>query len=185
MKKISSFLLTNIALIFTATSAIASDNTLFGFRFYARADDYLSYSLIRSAERDSQTLRREGFKEIYVENPPIRNSQIENYWVGIDQRDTIHVIKGFTEVDNNRYCLRQAKKWANKLEDRFNQVATFDEFVSGEINIEAYGFSLENGDYISTRCNTYKDGEVYLWVYWQSYQYNEAINEYYDSLERF
>ena len=44
---------------------------------------------------------------------------------------------------------------------------------------------LDNNDFLSARCNSYEDGVVRLWVYWNSKEYSSAINEYYDQLEKF
>ena len=92
---------------------------------------------------------------------------------------------GNTEVTNETYCKRQIKKWARKLEERFKKGAEFEQFKSGKINISSYHISLDNNDFLSARCNSYEDGTILLWVYWESNEYSSAIYEYYDQLERF
>ena len=92
---------------------------------------------------------------------------------------------GNTEVANEKYCLKQIKKWAGILEERFQKDANFSRFESGTIKIASYNIDLDNNDFLSARCNSYDDGVVLLWVYWESEPYTSAITEYYDQLDKF
>ena len=159
--------------------------SLFGINFYSKAIDYFPKSTIRLAEQDTETLSTRGYKYFYIEKPPIENFQIKDYFITISSENYIHSIMGNTEVANEKYCLRQIKKWAGMLEERFEKDANFKEFESGKINISSYHMYLDNNDFLSARCNSYEDGVVRLWVYWNSKEYSSAINEYYDQLEKF
>ena len=71
------------------------------------------------------------------------------------------------------------------LEERFQKDSEFAIFEAGKINISSYNIYLDNNDFLSARCNSYEDGAVLLWVYWESEEYSSAINEYYDQLDKF
>ena len=71
------------------------------------------------------------------------------------------------------------------LEEKFQKDAEFTKFEMREINISSYNIYLDNNDFISARCNSYEDGEILLWVYWESKEYSSAIYEYYNQLENF
>ena len=162
-----------------------SGKSLFGINFYSKATDYFDNNSIRSAEQDIETLSSRGFTTFSIEKPPIKNNQLREYLITISTKNNIHKIMGNTEVANKKYCLRQIKKWSGLLEERFKKNAEFQEFESGSINVSSYNIYLDNNDFISARCNTYQDGAVLLWVYWESEKYSSAINEYYDQLEKF
>jgi len=157
--------------------------SLFGIYFYAKATDYFPKYLIKSAEQDIETLSNRGYKSLFIENTPVKNSQLKDYWITISSKNVIHKIMGNTEVANEKYCIRQIKKWSEMLEDRFQKNAEFEKFKSGGINISSYNIDLDNNDFLSARCNSYEDGAIVLWVYWESKEYSSAINEYYDQLE--
>ena len=159
--------------------------SLFGINFYSKATDYFENNLIRSAEQDIETLSSRGFKTFSIEKPPIENNQLKEYLITISSKNNIHKIMGNTEVANKKYCLRKIKKWSSLLQERFQRNAEFQEFKSGSIKVSSYNIFLDNDDFISARCNTYEDGAVILWVYWESEKYSSAINEYYDELENF
>jgi len=159
--------------------------SLFGINFYSKATDYFPEYLIRSAEKDTETLSNRGYKSFSIKKPPIENFQIKDYWITISSKNDIHSIMGNTKVANEKYCLRQIKKWAGMLEDRFQKDANFKQFEAGKINISSYNIFLDNNDFLSARCNSYEDGDVRLWVYWNSKEYSSAVNEYYDQLEKF
>ena len=159
--------------------------SLFGINFYSKATDYFPEYLIRSAGKDSETLSNRGYKSFSIKKPPIENFQIKDYWITISSKNDIHSIMGNTKVANEKYCLRQIKKWAGMLEDRFQKDANFKQFEAGKINISSYNIFLDNNDFLSARCNSYEDGDVRLWVYWNSKEYSSAVNEYYDQLEKF
>ena len=159
--------------------------SLFGINFYSKADDYFKKYLISSAVQDTETLSSRGFKNFLIEKPPIKNNQLKEYWITISNKNKIHGIQGNTEVASNKYCLRQIEKWSKMLEKRFQKKSNFEEFEAGSINISSYNIYLNNNDFITARCNSYEDGVVLLWVYWQSELYSSAINEYYDQLEKF
>ncbi len=157
--------------------------SLFGIHFYAKATDYFPKYLLKSAEQDIETLSNRGYKSFFIENTPVKNSQLKDYWITISSKNVIHKIMGNTEVANEKYCIRQINKWAEMLEDRFQKNAEFEKFKSGGINISSYNINLNNNDFLSARCNSYEDGAVLLWVYWESKEYSSASNEYYDQLE--
>ena len=81
--------------------------------------------------------------------------------------------------------MRQIKNWAEILEERFQKDSKFAKFESGTIKISSYNIDLDNNDFLSARCNSYDDGVVLLWVYWESEPYTSAITEYYDQLDKF
>ena len=141
--------------------------------------------MIKSAEQDTETLSRRGYKSFFIEETPVKNSQLKDYWITISSKNDVHKIMGYTEVANEKYCIRQIQKWAGMLEERFQKGAEFEIFESGTINISAYNIYLDNNDFLSARCNSYEDGAILLWVYWESEEYNSAINEYYDQLDNF
>ena len=161
------------------------EGSLFGINFYSKATDYFEKYLIRSAEQDNETLSTRGYKSFFIEKPPIENIQLKDYWITISSKNNIHKISGNTEVANQKYCMRQIKKWAGMLEERFQKEAEFEKFESGTINISSYSMYLDNNDFLSARCNSYEDGAILLWVYWESEKYGLAITEYYDQLEKF
>ena len=160
-------------------------DSLFGINFYSKATDYFPKYLIRSAKQDNETLSSRGYKSFFIEKTPVENFQLKDYWITISSKNDIHSIMGNTKVPNERYCLRQIKKWAGMLEERFQKEAEFKKFESGKMNISAYNINLNNDDFLSARCNSYEDGAIRLWVYWESKEYGSAINEYYDQLENF
>ena len=160
-------------------------NSLFGINFYAKAIDYFPKYLINSAEQDIETLRARGYKSFLTEKTPVKNIQLKDYWITISSENIIHKIMGNTEVANEEYCIRQVKKWASMLEKRFQKEAEFKQFEAGSINISSYNIVLDKNDFLSARCNSYEDGAILLWVYWESNEYSSAINEYYDQLEKF
>ena len=162
-----------------------NQRSLFGINFHSKATDYFPIYLIRSAEQDTETLSRRGYKSFFIEETPVKNSQLKDYWITISSKNDIHKIMGYTEVANEKYCIRQIQKWAGMLEERFQKGSEFEIFESGTINISAYNIYLDNNDFLSARCNSYEDGAILLWVYWESEEYNSAINEYYDQLENF
>ena len=125
-------------------------------------------SMIRSAEQDTETLSTRGYKDLYIKKPPIKNFQIKDYWITISSKNDIHSIMGNTKVANEKYCLRQIKKWAGMLKERFQKDANFKQFEAGKMNISSYNIFLDNNDFLSARCNSYEDGIVRLWVYWLS-----------------
>ena len=159
--------------------------SLFGINFYSKATAYFPKYLIRSAEQDTETLSSRGYKSFFIENTPVKNSQLKDYWITISSKNDIHKIMGNTVVANEKYCLRQIKKWARMLEERFQKDSEFEIFESGTINISSYNIYLDNNDFLSARCNSYEDGEILLWVYWESEKYSSAIYEYYDQLDNF
>ena len=71
------------------------------------------------------------------------------------------------------------------LQERFQKDPEFTKFEAGTINISSYNINLNNNGFLSARCNSYEDGKILLWVYWESKEYSEAINEYYDELDKF
>ena len=185
MKKFFHFIIPNLFLFFSASTINASENYLFGIKFYGRASDFFSYNLINSAERETETLKERGLSTFWTDYVPVKNMQFEKYGIVIDSSNTIHKIKGYADMPNFKYCSRQSAKWSKMLEKRFNKVSEFNEFESGTINVSAYSIYPKRNDYISARCNTYDNGKIRLWVYWESGFYGEAINEYYESLEKF
>ena len=163
----------------------SSKASLFGVNFYSKATDYFPEYLVRSAEQDNETLSNRGYKSFFIEETPIKNTQLKDYWITVTSKNYVHKIMGNTEVANEKYCIRQIKKWAGILEERFQKDANFSRFVSGTIKIASYNIDLDNNDFLSARCNTYEDGVVLLWVYWESEPYTSAMNEYYDQLEKY
>ena len=163
----------------------SSKASLFGVNFYSKATDYFPEYLVRSAEQDNETLSNRGYKSFFIEETPIKNTQLKDYWITVTSKNYVHKIMGNTEVANEKYCIRQIKKWAGILEERFQKDAIFSRFVSGTIKIASYNIDLDNNDFLSARCNTYEDGVVLLWVYWESEPYTSAMNEYYDQLEKY
>jgi len=163
----------------------SNKGSLFGISFHSKATDYFSKYLIRSAEQDIETLSTRGYKSFFIDKTPIENNQLKDYWITISSNYDIHKIMGNTEVSSEKYCMRQIKKWAGMLEEKFQKDAEFKKFESGKINISSYNIYLDNNDFISARCNSYQDGVILLWVYWESKEYNSAIYEYYDQLEKF
>ena len=163
----------------------SSKASLFGVNFYSKATDYFPEYLVRSAEQDNETLSNRGYKSFFIEETPIKNTQLKDYWITVTSKNYVHKIMGNTEVANEKYCIRQIKKWAGILEERFQKNANFSRFVSGTIKIASYNIDLDNNDFLSARCNTYEDGVVLLWVYWESEPYTSAMNEYYDQLEKY
>ena len=159
--------------------------SLFGIKFYSKATDYFPEYLISSAEQDIETLSSRGYKSFFIEKTPVRNNQLKDYWITISSKNNIHKIMGNTEVANEKYCMRQINKWAEMLEKRFQKDAEFAKFESGTINISSYNINLDDDGFLSSRCNSYEDGAVLLWVYWESKEYSSAIFEYYDQLEKF
>ena len=159
--------------------------SLFGINFYSKATNYFPEYLVRSAEQDNETLSNRGYKSFFVEETPIKNTQLKDYWITITSKNYIHKIMGNTEVANEKYCLKQIKKWSGILEERFQKDANFSRFESGTIKIASYNIDLDNNDFLSARCNSYDDGVVLLWVYWESEPYTSAITEYYDQLDKF
>lgn len=159
--------------------------SLFGVNFYSKATDYFPENLVRSAKQDNETLSNRGYKSFFTEETPVKNTQLKDYWITITSNNYVHKIMGNTEVANEKYCMRQIKKWAGILEERFQKDAKFAKFESGTIKISSYDIDLDNNDFVSARCNTYEDGVVLLWVYWESEPYTSAINEYYDQLDDF
>ena len=141
--------------------------------------------MINSAEQDIETLNKRGYKSFYIDKVPVKNSQLKDYWITIASNNVIHKIMGNTEVADEKYCLRQIKKWAGMLEERFQKDSEFEKFEAGTINISSYNIYLDNSDFLSARCNSYEDGAVLLWVYWESEEYSSAINEYYDQIDDF
>ena len=141
--------------------------------------------MIRSAKQDNETLSNRGYKSFFINKVPVKNYQLKDYWITISPKNYIHKIMGNTEVANEKYCLRQIKKWAGMLEERFQKDSEFAKFESGPINISSYNIYLDNNDFLSARCNSYEDGVVLLWVYWESKEHTSAINEYYDQLDNF
>ena len=141
--------------------------------------------MIRSAVQDIETLSSRGYKSFFIDKTPIENIQLKDYWITISSENDIHKISGNTEVANEKYCLRQIKKWAGMLEEKFQKDAEFTKFETGKINISSYNIYLDNNDFISARCNSYEDGVIRLWVYWESEPYTSAITEYYDQLDKF
>ena len=162
-----------------------NNGSLFGINFYSKATDYFPKYLIRLAEKDIETLSSRGYKSFFIDKTPIENIQLKDYWITISSENNIHKISGNTEVANEKYCLRQIKKWAGMLEEKFQKDAEFTKFETGKINISSYNIYLDNNDFISARCNSYEDGEIRLWVYWESKEYSSAIYEYYNQLEKF
>ena len=162
-----------------------NNRSLFGINFYSRAIDYFPKYLINSAEQDIETLSKRGYKSFYIDKVPVKNSQLKDYWITIASNNVIHKIMGNTEVADEKYCLRQIKKWAGMLEERFQKDSEFEKFEAGTINISSYNIYLDNSDFLSARCNSYEDGAVLLWVYWESEEYSSAINEYYDQIDDF
>ena len=160
-------------------------SSLFGINFYSKATDYFPKYLIRSAEQDIETLSSRGYKSFFIDKTPIENIQLKDYWITISSENDIHKISGNTDVANEKYCLRQIKKWADMLEEKFQKDAEFTKFEMGKINISSYNIYLDNNDFISARCNSYEDGVIRLWVYWESKEYSSAIYEYYNQLEKF
>ena len=160
-------------------------NSLFGVKFYSKATDHFPKYLINSAEQDTETLSKRGYKSFFVEKTPVENSQLEDFWITISSKNYVHKIMGNIKVSDETYCKRQIKKWAGILEERFQKDAEFTKFKSGPINISAYNIFLDNNDFLSARCNSYEDGAVLLWVYWESEPYSSAIYEYYDQLYKY
>ena len=185
MKKFLHLIIPNLFLFFSTSYIYASENYLFGIKFYGRANDFFSYNLINSAAKEIETLKESGFSTFWTDNVPIKNTQFKEYGIVIDSSNTIHKIKGYADMPNFQYCSRQSAKWSKMLEKRFNKASQFNEFSSGEINVSAYSIYPKGNDYISARCNSYNNGKVRLWVYWESGFYGEAIKEYYESLEKF
>ena len=68
---------------------------------------------------------------------------------------------GNTEVANEKYCIRQIKKWAEMLEDRFQKNAEFEKFKSGGINISSYNINLDNNDFLSADAILTKTVQLY------------------------
>ena len=163
----------------------STNGSLFGINFYSKATDYFPQYLIRSAKQDNETLSNRGYKSFFINKTPVKNYQLKDYWITISPKNYIHKIMGNTEVANEKYCLRQIKKWAGMLEERFQKDSEFAKFESGPINISSYNIYLDNNDFLSARCNSYEDGVVLLWVYWESKEHTSAINEYYDQLDKF
>ena len=141
--------------------------------------------MITSAEQDIETLSARGYKSFFTGKTPIENLQLKDYWIKISPSNIIHKISGNSEVANEKYCMRQIKKWARMLEEKFQKNSEFQQFEAGRINISSYNIKLNNNDFLSARCNSYEDGVVLLWVYWESKEYSSAVNEYYDQLEKF
>tara|TARA_Y100001978_G_C23479919_1_gene331112 strand:+ start:92 stop:649 length:558 start_codon:yes stop_codon:yes gene_type:complete len=185
LKKFLHLIIPNLFLFFSTSYIYASENYLFGIKFYGRANDFFSYNLINSAAKEIETLKESGFSTFWTDNVPIKNTQFKEYGIVIDSSNTIHKIKGYADMPNFQYCSRQSAKWSKMLEKRFNKASQFNEFSSGEINVSAYSIYPKGNDYISARCNSYSNGKVRLWVYWESGFYKGAITEYYESLEKF
>ena len=160
-------------------------DSLFGIKFYSKATDHFPKYLIRSAKQDTETLSSRGYKSFFVEKTPVENSQLEDFWITISPKNFVHKIMGNIKVSDEKYCNRQIKKWAGILEERFQKDAEFSKFKSGPVNISAYNIYLDNNDFVSARCNSYEDGVILLWVYWESEEYSSAIYEYYDQLYKF
>ena len=160
------------------------DGSLFGINFYSKATDYFPEYLISSAEQDIETLSSRGYKSFFTGKTPIENLQLKDYWIKISPSNIVHKISGNSEVANEKYCMRQIKKWARVLEEKFQKNSEFQQFEAGRINISSYNINLNNNDFLSARCNSYEDGVVLLWVYWESKEYSSAVMEYYDQLEK-
>ena len=163
----------------------SNEGSLFGINFFSKAADYFPKYLIRSAKKDIETLNKRGYKSFFIENTPVKNNQLTDYWITISSDDYIHKIMGNTEVPNEKYCIRQIKKWSGMLQERFQKDPEFTKFEAGTINISSYNINLDNNGFVSARCNSYEDGKILLWVYWESEEYSSAINEYYDELDKF
>ncbi len=158
--------------------------SLFGVNFYSKATDYFPEYLVSLAKQDNETLSNRGYKSFFTEETPFKNTQLKDYWITITPGNYVHKIMGNTEVANEKYCMRQIEKWAGILEERFQKDAQFAKFESGTIKISSYNIGLDNNDFLSARCNTYEDGVVLLWVYWESEPYTSALDEYYDQLDK-
>ena len=140
--------------------------------------------MISSAQQDIETLSTRGYKSFFIEETPVKNIQLKDYWITISSKNNIHKIMGNTEVSNEKYCMKQINKWSEILEERFQKDAEFSKFESGTITISSYAINLDNNGFLSARCNSYEDGTVLLWVYWESDEYSSAIYEYYDQLDK-
>ena len=180
------FLITLVLSIgFFTNNVIASDFSLFGFKLGEDVRKYISSENLGVSEPYNEAKEERGFRQVVLNDAPVKNGAFKFYSLGFDTGFRIHHISAFSEVAGLDYCLNQSVEWADKIGKRFKTVMLYDEDTSSGIEIRGYIGDVGYGDGLDVRCNRYDDGKVFLFILWRSAEIIKAISEFHKSYQKF
>ena len=174
-----------LSISFFSSTAVASDFSLFGFKLGEDIRKYISSENLNIAEPYIEAEEELGFKQLVLNNPPVKNGAFELYSLAFGQGFRIHHISAFSEVAGLDYCLNQSIEWADKLGNRFKTIMLYDEHTSSGMEVRGYLGDVGYGDALDVRCNRYDDGKVFLFVLWRSAEILKAISEFHEGYQKF
>jgi len=181
MKKLLLTLLLPLSIISSASYG-EEINSLFGITLYGNAENYVSSNYIASNKVENQETI-EGFFDLGItDDIKTKSPYITNYWISIDDNNTIHEIYGENELINLDICKAVKEYLSSKREEKYQIDMEYSETPYASFKIYSYYYYDNENDYFTIQCKeTFGTTLVYLQIYTSSIALGVAKDEYYES----
>ena len=107
----------------------------------------------------------------------------EFYHVDLDDNDRIHGIAGSQSYRNIETCISVTKTLEEIVIKKFNITLEIDSASYSDVKMESLDGWLDNDTRVAINCNHYYESEnIEMWFFILSSTFQNAIEEYYDSM---
>tara|TARA_B100000959_G_scaffold153437_1_gene160939 strand:- start:4 stop:552 length:549 start_codon:yes stop_codon:yes gene_type:complete len=180
MKKLLLTLLLPLSII-SSTSYGEEINSLFGITLYDNAEKYVSSNYINSNKiKNTETI--EGYFDLDISDKIPSESPYFSLYKIVIYNNKIHSIYGHYDYINMDICQAVHKSLLSDLEKKYQIDSDYAETSYPTFKISGNFYFTDSNNYFSLQCKeNYEDTSSMLQIMLDSPDFDDAINEFYDS----
>ena len=181
MKKLLLTLLLPLSIISSASYG-EELNSLFGITLYENAEKYVSSNYINSNKVKNTETIKDYFDLNFIDKIKEKSSYVSDYWIVIDNNNSIHQIYGQREYTNLSTCQSILETLSSSLEERYEIDFEYWNPTFPDFEVFSYYHHTSSKNYFAIQCNKehYKSS-VLLQIYIDSRRLFNKKKEFYDS----
>ena len=156
-------------------------NSLFGITLYENAEKYVSSNYINSNKVKNTETIKDYFDLNFIDKIKEKSSYVSDYWIVIDNNNSIHQIYGQREYTNLSTCQSILETLSSSLEERYE--TDFEYWENSFPNGKKYEHYLytSSDNYFSIQCQEDDYLPTVMIIALESKDLVAAIFEFYES----
>ena len=182
MKKLLLTLLLPLSIISSASYG-EELNSLFGITLYENAEKYVSSNYINSNKVKNTETIKDYFDLNFIDKIKEKSSYVSDYWIVIDNNNSIHQIYGQREYTNLSTCQSILETLSSSLEERYEiDFEYYETFLPNGKRYKYWFYSSSNNYLFAIQCNEEDDLPSHgMIIYLETIDLLEAREEFYDA----